>query len=62
MIAGSLHNLTKCRELCTSCKIVHPHLPNARVIGLASCIYIRIVDEKAQMQMQVQGHWACPYP
>jgi hypothetical protein len=26
--------------------------------GLASCICIRIADEK--VQMQVQGHWACP--
>jgi hypothetical protein len=51
--------LTKCRGFCTSCNIIHPHLSYATVIGLVSCIFI--ADEKVQMQMRIQDHWACPY-
>ena len=50
----------KCREFCTSCITLHPILGYSTVTGPVSCICIRIADEKAHMQMQVQDHWACP--
>ena len=60
LIAGSLHISPKCREFYTSCIILHPILGYSMLTRPISCICIRITDEKAQMQMQVQGHWACP--
>ena len=59
-IAESLHKSTLCRVYCSSCVTFHPGINLIGTTRLAFCICIRIVDAKAQMQMQVQGHWACP--
>ena len=59
-IANYLHKSTLCREGISSCFHFHPNLRLTWTTGLAPWIYICIADEKMQMHMRIQDHWACP--
>ena len=60
-IADSLHKSTLCREGVSSCTWFHPNLQLTGTTGPHSWICICIADEKVQMRMRIQDHWACPY-
>jgi len=59
-IANFLHKSTLCREGANSCLSFHPNLVLTWTTGPHSWICICIADEKMQMQMRIQHHWACP--
>ena len=59
-IADSLHKSTLCKEGVSSCLSFHPELPLTGTIGPHFWNCICTADEKIQMQMRIQDHWACP--
>jgi hypothetical protein len=54
-----LHKSMFCREGVSSWICFHPNLQFRVTNGPHSWICICIADEKKQMQMQIQDHWAC---
>jgi hypothetical protein len=59
-ITNYLHKWTLCKEGINSCFNFHPKLTLTGTIGPHSWICTCIADEKVQMQMRIQDHWACP--
>jgi hypothetical protein len=59
-IANAMHKSTLCMEGVNSCLSFHLNLQLTCTTGPHSWICICIADEKMQMEMRIQDHWACP--